>query len=98
MELRNYLKPGVSLYNYQTETPIFLATKHEKTNMACSYLNFKYFLHFASTKYFLQLLASDTTKMKALKMTWSGNTSDICRFFFREREIPNIWGGCTENT
>ena len=30
----NYLR------NYQTETAIFLATKHEKTIMACSYLNF----------------------------------------------------------
>ena len=33
-------------YNYQTETAIFLATKHEKTVMACSHLFFKYFLHF----------------------------------------------------
>ena len=37
---------NIYLYNYQTETAIFLATKHEKTIMACSYLNFlKYFLH-----------------------------------------------------
>ena len=28
------------LRNYQTKTAIFLATKHEKTIMACSYLNF----------------------------------------------------------
>ena len=31
---------NIYLYNYQTETAIFLATKHEKTIMACSYLNF----------------------------------------------------------
>ena len=38
---------NIYLYNYQTETAIFLATKHEKTIMACSYLNFyQYFLHF----------------------------------------------------
>ena len=40
MELRNYPKPKHLLHNYQTETPIFLATKHEKTIMGCSYLNF----------------------------------------------------------
>ena len=37
---------NIYLYNYQTETSIFVATKHEKTVMACSYLFFKYFLHF----------------------------------------------------
>ena len=43
-------------YNYQTETAIFLAAKHEKTIMACSSLNFyKDFLHF-------ELLASNTIK------------------------------------
>ena len=30
---------NIYLYNYQTETAIFLATKHEKTIMARSYLN-----------------------------------------------------------
>ena len=30
----------IYLHNYQTETAIFLATKHEKTILACSYLNF----------------------------------------------------------
>ena len=30
---------NIYLYNYQTETAIFLATKHEKTIIACSYLN-----------------------------------------------------------
>ena len=29
---------NIYLHNYQTETAIFLATKHEKTTMACSYL------------------------------------------------------------
>ena len=33
-------KINIYLRNYQTETAIFLATKHEKTIMACSYLNF----------------------------------------------------------
>ena len=42
MELRNYPNLNIYLYNYQTETAIFLATKHEKTIMACScYLNFQ---------------------------------------------------------
>ena len=31
---------NVYRYSYQTETAIFLATKHGKTIMACSYLNF----------------------------------------------------------
>ena len=32
---------NIYLHNYQTQTAIFLATKHEKTiGMACSYLNF----------------------------------------------------------
>ena len=31
---------NIYLYNYQTETAILLATKHEKTIMAYSYLNF----------------------------------------------------------
>ena len=101
MELRNYIKPGIYLHNYQTETPIFLAAKHEKTIMACSYLNFfKYFLHF-------ELLANNIIKMKVFikipgtivirnrKMVWKGH---IWWYFFRELEIPNIWGGCTENT
>ena len=35
MELKNYPEPSVYLYNYQTETANFLATKHEKTIMAC---------------------------------------------------------------
>ena len=38
MELRN--NPKHLSYNYQTETAIFLAKKHAKTIMACSYLNF----------------------------------------------------------
>ena len=31
---------NIYLYKYRTETAIFLATKHEKAIMACSYLNF----------------------------------------------------------
>ena len=31
---------NIYLHNYQTETAIFLATKHEKTITACSFLNF----------------------------------------------------------
>ena len=46
------------LSNYQTETAIFLATKLEKTIMACSYLKFlKNLLDF-------KLLASNTAIMK----------------------------------
>ena len=36
MELRNYPKPSIYLYNYRTETAIFLATKYDKTIMAYS--------------------------------------------------------------
>ena len=31
---------NIYLHNYQTETAIFLGTKHEKTIRVCSYLNF----------------------------------------------------------
>ena len=31
---------NICLHNYQTETAIFVATKHRKTIMACIYLNF----------------------------------------------------------
>ena len=31
---------NINLHNYQTETAIFLVTKHEKTITACSYLSF----------------------------------------------------------
>ena len=31
---------NIYLYNYQTETTIFLATQHEKQVMACSYIDF----------------------------------------------------------
>ena len=59
MELRNYPKPkNICLYNYQTDTAIFLATKHEKAIMACNCLKFlKIFPHF-------EPLASNTIKMK----------------------------------
>ena len=30
-------KLNIYLYNYQTETPIFIASKHEKTIMVCSF-------------------------------------------------------------
>ena len=39
-ETNQNLAFSVYLYNYQTETAIFLAKKHEKTIMACSYINF----------------------------------------------------------
>ena len=44
MELRNHPKTLTLSYNYQTETTFFLAKKHEKTIMACSYLNFYKYL------------------------------------------------------
>ena len=34
------LPKNLNIYLHQTEAAIFLATKHEKTIMACSYLNF----------------------------------------------------------
>ena len=40
MELGNYPNLNIYLHNCQTETAIFLITKHEKTIMACSYLFF----------------------------------------------------------
>ena len=53
---------NIYLYNYQTETAIFLATKHKKTIMACSYLIFcRYFLHF-------ELLASSTIKYESIHL------------------------------
>ena len=53
---------NIYLNNCQTETTIFLATKHEITIMACRYLNFyKYFLHF-------ELLASNTIKNESIHL------------------------------
>ena len=49
LELKNYPKSSIYLYNYQRETAIFQAAKHEKTIMACSYLissNFSFILNF----------------------------------------------------
>ena len=44
---------NIYLYNYQTNTAIFLAKKHEKTIMTCNYLSFcKYFLHFELLAYY----------------------------------------------
>ena len=49
-------------FKYQTETAIFLATRHEKTIMACSYLKFyKYFLHY-------ELLANNTIKNESIHL------------------------------
>ena len=52
----------------KTETAIFLATKHEKRIMACSYLIFyKYFLHF-------ELLVSNTIKNESIHLnSWHHN-------------------------
>ena len=64
---------NIYLYNYQTETAIFLATKHEKIIVACSYLNFyKYFLHF-------ELLASSTTKNEIIHVREYINTENISK-------------------
>ena len=64
---------NIYLYNYQTETAIFLATKHEKIIVACSYLNFyKYFLHF-------ELLASSTTKNEVIHVREYINTENISK-------------------
>ena len=45
---------NIYLWNYQTETTIFLATKHEKTSMTCNYLNFSiHKIHQNSKKWWL---------------------------------------------
>ena len=47
MELKTTQNLNIYRYNYQTGTTIFVATKHKKAIMACSYLNFlKTFLSF----------------------------------------------------
>ena len=85
---------NIYLYNYQTETAIFLATKHEKTIMACSYLIFyKYFLHF-------ELLASNTIKNKSIHLnSWHHNhkkqknsleTQIVLLIFSLELEISGV--------
>ena len=52
----------IYLYNYQTGTAIFLASKHEKTIIACIYLSFyKYLLHF-------ELLDSNTLKNESIHL------------------------------
>ena len=92
---------NIYLYNYQTETTIFfLATKYEKTIMACSYLNFyQNFLHF-------QLLGQQYYKNKSIHLnSWHHSHK-------KQKDSPetqvvfvdifawtwNIWGGRIENT
>ena len=46
---------SIYLYNYQREIAIFIATKHEKTIMECSYLNFiniYFILNFSGQQYY----------------------------------------------
>ena len=85
---------NIYLYNYQTETAIFLATKHEKTIMACSYLNFyKYFLHF-------ELLGQQYYKNKSIHLnSWhhshkkqknSLETQVVLLIFSLELEISGV--------
>ena len=52
---------NIYLFNYQTKTAIFLATKHEKTIMTCNLNFWKYFLHF-------KLLASNTIKIESIRL------------------------------
>ena len=40
---------NIYLLNYQTEAANFLATRHEKTIMACSYLNFSKYRQYIKT-------------------------------------------------
>ena len=79
---------------WKTETAIFLATKHEKTIMACSYLIFyKYFLHF-------ELLASNTIKNESIHLnSWhhshkkqknSLETQVVLLIFSLELEISGV--------
>ena len=85
---------NIYLYNYQTETAIFLATKHEKIIMACSYLVFyKYFLHF-------EFLASNTIKNESIHLnSWhhshkkqknSLETQVVLLIFSLELEISGV--------
>ena len=52
---------NIYLRDYQTETAIFLATKHKKTIMACSYLNFPYrkYIKTAKNGGFCEVLLSE---------------------------------------
>ena len=55
---------NIYLHNYQTETAIFLATKHEKAIMACSYLNFSIQeIHQNSKKWWLAFVKNYLVKM-----------------------------------
>ena len=84
---------NIYLYNYQTETAIFLATKHEKTIMACSYLIFyKYFLHF-------ELLDSNIKNKSIHLNSWHHNhkkqknsleTQIVLLIFSLELEISGV--------
>ena len=102
MELRNTQNFNIYLYKYQTKTATFLATNHEKTIMACSYLNFyKYFLHF-------EFLPRNTIKNESIHLnSWyhshkkqkdSLETRVVLLIFSLELEILNIWGSRKDNT
>ena len=56
---------NIYLHNYQTQTAIFLATKHEKKiGMACSYLNFSIQkIHQNSKKWWLAFVRNGLVKM-----------------------------------
>ena len=47
---------NIYLHNYETETAIFLATKHEKAVMACNYLNFSKYIKTAKNGGFCEEL------------------------------------------
>ena len=83
---------SIYLYNYQRETAISLATKHEKTVMACSFLNFYiYFLYF-------ELLVSNTITNESIHLNlWHHNhykdslkTQVVLLIFSLELEISGV--------
>ena len=91
---------NIYLYNYQTETAIFLATKHEKAIMAYSYLNFKKifpsFWTFGQQYYKNESIHLNSWHLSHKKQIDSLETqvifADILAWTW------NIWYGLTENT
>ena len=86
---------NIYLHNYQTETAIFLATKHEKTIMACGYLN--YFKIFPSFWTFGQQYSkNESIHLNSWKQKNALETLAIFVDIFAW--TWNIWDSHTENT
>ena len=91
---------NIYLHNYQTETAIFLATKHEKTIMACSYLNFlkifSSFWTFGQQYYKNESIHLNSWYHSNKKQIYSLETLIVFVDIFAW--TWNIWGSRTENT